>query len=55
MKKIGIIILGVVILGLILVLTLVMEVLEFFLGAIFFVLAIIVLIYFYNKVKDKIT
>ncbi|MGE5943625.1 MAG: hypothetical protein ACM31G_04720 [Flavobacteriales bacterium] len=55
MKKIGLIILGVIILGAILVLTLVMEILEFFVGTISFVLALIVLIYLYNKVKDKIT
>ena len=55
MKKIGIIILGVIILGIILVLTLVMEVIEFFMGAIFFVLAIIIIIYLFNKAKDKIT
>ncbi len=55
MKKIGLIILAVVILGSILVLTLVMEVLEFFAGAIFFVLAAILFIYLFNKVKNKLT
>lgn len=55
MKKIGLIILGIIILGAILVLTLVMEIIEFFMGAIFFVFAIVVLIYLYNKIKDKIS
>ena len=55
MKKVGLIILGVMILGAILILTLVMEIIEFALGAIFFVFAIVVLLYLYNKVKDKIT
>lgn len=55
MKKIGLIILGVIILGAILVLTLVMHVLEFFMGAIFFVLAAVVLIIAFTKIKDKIS
>ncbi|MEH6682211.1 MAG: hypothetical protein V7724_16830 [Sediminicola sp.] len=54
MKKIGIIILGIVILALILVLTLVWQVLEFFVGAILFVIAIFFLGYLYSKVKDKL-
>lgn len=55
MKKIGLIILGVILLGAILVLTLVMEVLEFFMGAISFVVIAVVLIILYNKIKDKIS
>ncbi len=55
MKKIGLIILGIIILGAILVLTLVMKVIEFFMGAILFVLAIVVLLILYFKVKDKVS
>lgn len=55
MKKIGIIILAVIVLALIAILTLVMEVLEFFAGAILFVVAAIILIYLYNKVKNKLS
>lgn len=54
MKKIGIIILGVIILGVILVLTVFLEILEFFAGAILFFVAVGVLVYLYKKVKDKI-
>lgn len=54
MKKVGIIILGVVILAVILALTLVFEIIEFFVGAILFVVAIIFLGYLYNKVKNKL-
>lgn len=54
MKKIGIIILAVVLLALILVLTLVMEVIEFFAGAILFIVAIFFLGYLYSKIKDKL-
>ena len=55
MRKIGLIILGVLILGAILVLTLVMKIIEFFMGAILFVLAIVILIILYNKIKDKVS
>ncbi len=55
MKKTGIIIIGIVILGAILFLTLVLKVFEFFVGAIFFVVAAIIFIYVLNKIKDKIT
>lgn len=55
MRKTGLIVLGIIILGAILVLTLVMQVIEFFMGAIFFVLAIVILIILYNKMKDKIS
>lgn len=55
MKKIGLIILGVIVLGAILVMTLVMEILEFFMGAISFVLVAVVLVIVYNKIKDKIS
>ena len=55
MKKFGLIILGILILGAILVLTLVMKVLEFFMGAILFVLAIVILIILYTKIKDKVS
>jgi len=54
MKKIGIIILGVIVLALILALTLVFQVLEFVVGAILFIIAIIFLIYLYFKVKNKL-
>lgn len=53
MKKIGIIILGIVILALILILTLILEVIEFIAGTILFFVAAIVMIYLYRKVKDK--
>ncbi|SFT85013.1 hypothetical protein SAMN04489724_2303 [Algoriphagus locisalis] len=55
MKKIGLIVAGLLILGAILVLTLVMEIIEFFMGAILFVLAIVVLIILYNKIKEKVS
>ena len=55
MKKIGLIIVGIIILGAILVLTLVMKVIEFFMGAILFVLAIVVLLILYFKVKEKVS
>ncbi len=55
MRKVGLIVLGVIILGAILVLTLVMEIIEFFMGGILFLLAIVVLIYIYTKIKDKVT
>ncbi len=54
MKKIGIIILGIIILAFIVVLTVVMEVLEFFVGGILFLIAIFFLGYLYSKVKDKL-
>jgi hypothetical protein len=54
MKKVGIIILGIIVLALILSLTLVFQILEFVVGAILFVVAIIVLIYLYFKVKNKL-
>tara|TARA_R110002020_G_scaffold212242_2_gene418703 strand:- start:134 stop:301 length:168 start_codon:yes stop_codon:yes gene_type:complete len=55
MKKLGLIIVGILVLGAILVLTLVMKVLEVFMGAIFFVLAIVILIILYTKIKDKVS
>ncbi|REG77591.1 hypothetical protein C8N25_1405 [Algoriphagus antarcticus] len=55
MKKLGLIVLGIIILGAILVITLVMEIIEFFMGAILFVLAIVILVYLYNKIKDKVS
>ena len=55
MKKLGLIVIGILILGAILVLTLVMEIIEFFMGAILFVLAIVVLIILFNKIKDKVS
>ena len=55
MRKLGLILLGVLILGAILVLTLVMKIIEFFMGAILFVLAIVILIILYNKIKDKVS
>ncbi|WPR75983.1 hypothetical protein [Algoriphagus sp. NG3] len=55
MRKFGLIVLGVIILGAILVLTLVMEIIEFFMGGILFLLAIVVLIYIYTKIKDKVS
>lgn len=54
MNKIGLIILGIIVLGAILVMTLVMEILEFFMGAISFVLIAVVLIIVYNKIKNKV-
>ncbi len=54
MKKVGIIIIGVIVLALILTLTLVFQVLEFVVGAILFVVAVIFLIYLYFKVKNKL-
>lgn len=55
MRQLGLIILGILILGAILVLTLVMNIIEFFMGAILFVLAIVILIYLYIKIKDKVS
>ena len=55
MKKLGLIILGILILGAILVLTLVMKIIEFFMGVILFVLAVVVLIYLYTKIKDRLS
>jgi len=55
MRQLGLIILGILILGAILVLTLVMNIIEFFMGAILFVLAIVILIYLYTKIKDKVS
>ncbi len=54
MKTTGIIILGIIILILIILLTLVFQIIEFFVGAILFVVAIIFLGYLYNKVKSKL-
>ena len=54
MKKIGIIILAVIILAGIAVLTLVFQVIEFFVGAILFLVAIFFMGYLYKKVKDKL-
>lgn len=54
MKTVGIIILGIIILVIIAVLTLVFEILQFFVGAILFVVALIVLGYFYFKIKKKL-
>lgn len=54
MNKIGLIILGIIVLGAILVMTLVMEILEFFMGAISFFLIAVVLIIVHNKIKNKV-
>lgn len=54
MKKVGIIILGVIILAVILSLTLVFQIIEFVVGAILFVVALIFLGYLYTKVKNKL-
>lgn len=54
MKKIGIILLAVVILAGIAVLTLVFQVIEFFVGVILFFVAIFFLGYLYKKIKDKL-
>ncbi|CAM4080017.1 hypothetical protein [Gillisia limnaea] len=54
MKKIGIIILAVIILAGIAVLTLVFQVIEFFVGAILFLVVIFFLGYLFKKVKDKL-
>jgi len=54
LKKIGIIILAVIILAGIAVLTLVFQVIEFFVGAILFLVAIFFMGYLYKKVKDKL-
>lgn len=53
MKKIGIIILAIILLPVILVLTLVFEIIEFFVGAILFIVAVFFLGYLYNKAKNK--
>ena len=53
MKKIGIIILEIIILAGIAVLTLVFQVIEFFVGVILFFVAIFFLGYLYKKAKDK--
>ncbi len=55
MREFGLIILGVIILGAIIVLTLVMKVIEFFMGGILFLLAIVVLLYIYFKIKNKVS
>ncbi|MFO7720048.1 MAG: hypothetical protein R6W85_06375 [Gillisia sp.] len=55
MKKIGIIILAVIILAGIAVLTLVLEVIGYILGAILFLVAIFFLGYLFNKIKNKLT
>ncbi len=54
MKKVGIIILAVIILAGIAALTLVFKVIEFFVGAILFLVAIFFLGYLYKTVKDKL-
>lgn len=54
MKKIGIVVLAIVILAVIVVLTLVLKVIEFFVGAILFIVAVFFMGYLYGKVKDKI-
>ena len=55
MEKFGLIILGIILLGAILVLTLVMKIIEFFLGVILFLLAIVLLIYLYTRIKNKVS
>ena len=55
MGKFGLILLGIIILGAILVLTLVMEIIEFFMGAILFVLAFVIFGYLYSKIKDTVS
>lgn len=54
MKKIGIIILAIVILAGIAALTLLFQVIEFFVGIILFIVAVFVLGYLYSKAKDKL-
>lgn len=54
MKKIGIIILAIIILAGIAALTLVFQVLEFFVGIILFIVAVFFLGYLYSKAKDKL-
>lgn len=54
MKKIGIIILSVVILAGIAALTLLFQVIEFFVGVILFLVAIFFLGYWYKMIKDKL-
>ncbi|MCE7055582.1 hypothetical protein LZF95_12915 [Algoriphagus sp. AGSA1] len=55
MKKIGLVILAIILLGAILILTLVMEIIEIFMGATLFLLVIVLLVFFYNKIKDKVS
>ncbi|MCY2685934.1 hypothetical protein [Salinimicrobium sp. TH3] len=55
MKTTGIIIAAILILGLIAVLTLVLEVIGFLAGVVLFIIAAIVLVYFFKKVKDKVS
>ncbi len=54
MKKIGIIILAVIILAWIAALTLVFQVIEFFVGVILFLVAIFFMGYLYKTVEDRL-
>lgn len=54
MKKIGIIVLAIVLLAVIAVLTLIFQVIEFFVGAILFIVAVFFMGYLYSKAKDRL-
>lgn len=54
MKKLGIIILGAVILGIIVALTMVMQVVEVFIGTFLIIMTVFFLGYLYNNVREPL-